>query len=232
MTFSHFSTSERRKRPNSSGVLGVKRSPSTSMRRAISGSFMIRMTSEFMRRTISFEVPAGANSPIQLFTENPGTPDSAIVGRPGAAAERSAPVHPRVIVGDAARRHRNDEADWLAWPALRHRAGRSCHRRLVFISGLLARDAAGNIVGKGDMGKQLEQVGENLRVALEAAGAGLVDLVRTTTYVTDIDEFFRHVEVRQRYFGPALPTSTTVEVRRLSHQDFLVEVEAFAALPR
>ncbi len=104
--------------------------------------------------------------------------------------------------------------------------------RLVFVSGLLARDAAGNIVGKGDMGKQIEQVGENLRVALEAAGAGLVDLVRTTTYVTDIDEFFRHVEVRQRYFGQALPTSTTVEVRRLSHPDFLVEVEAFAALPR
>ena len=104
--------------------------------------------------------------------------------------------------------------------------------RLVFVSGLLARDAAGNIVGKGDMGKQLEQVGENLRVALEAAGAGLADLVRTSTYVTDIDEFFRHVEVRQRYFGQALPTSTTVEVRRLSHPDFLVEVEAFAALPR
>lgn len=104
--------------------------------------------------------------------------------------------------------------------------------RLVFVSGLLARDAAGTIVGKGDMGAQIAQVGENLRVALEAAGATLADLVRTTTYVTDIDEFFRHVEVRQRYFGAALPTSTTVEVRRLSHPDFLVEVEAFAALAR
>lgn len=104
--------------------------------------------------------------------------------------------------------------------------------RLVFVSGLLSRDAAGTIVGKGDMGAQIAQVGENLRVALEAAGATLADLVRTTTYVTDIEEFFRHVEVRQRYFGGALPTSTTVEVRRLSHPDFLVEVEAFAALPR
>lgn len=103
--------------------------------------------------------------------------------------------------------------------------------RLVFVSGLLARDAAGTIVGKGDMGAQIAQVGENLRVALEAAGATLDDLVRTTTYVTDIEEFFRHVEVRQRYFGGALPTSTTVEVRRLSHPDFLVEIEAFAALP-
>lgn len=103
--------------------------------------------------------------------------------------------------------------------------------RLVFVSGLLARDAAGTLIGKGDMGAQIAQVGENLRVALEAAGATLADLVRTTTYVTDIEEFFRHVEVRQRYFGGALPTSTTVEVRRLSHPDFLVEIEAFAALP-
>jgi len=104
--------------------------------------------------------------------------------------------------------------------------------RLVFVSGLLARNAEGHLVGKGDMGAQLGQVGENLRVALEAAGATLEHLVRTTTYVTDIDEFFRHVDVRHQYFGRALPTSTTVEVRRLSHPDFMVEVEAFAALPR
>ena len=101
---------------------------------------------------------------------------------------------------------------------------------LVFVSGLLARDKEGNIVKKGDMGAQIAQVGENLRLALASAGARLEDLVRTTTYVTDIDEFFRHVEVRMRYFGPALPTSTTVEVRRLSHPDFLVEVEAFAVI--
>lgn len=101
---------------------------------------------------------------------------------------------------------------------------------LVFVSGLLARDKEGNIVKKGDMGAQIAQVGENLRLALAAAGARLEDLVRTTTYVTDIEEFFRHVEVRMRYFGPALPTSTTVEVRRLAHPDFLVEVEAFAVV--
>ena len=101
---------------------------------------------------------------------------------------------------------------------------------LVFVSGLLARDRAGTIIGKGDMGAQIAQVGENLRLALAAANARLEDLVRTTTYVTDIEEFFRHVDVRQRYFGPALPTSTTVEVRRLAHPDLLVEVEAFAVI--
>jgi 2-iminobutanoate/2-iminopropanoate deaminase len=101
----------------------------------------------------------------------------------------------------------------------------------VFVSGLLARNQDGVIVGPGDLGAQLRQVGENLKAALEAVGAGLGDLVRTCTFVTDIDEYFRHVEIRQQYFGPALPTSTTVEVRRLSHPDFMVEVEGFAIIP-
>ena len=102
--------------------------------------------------------------------------------------------------------------------------------RMVFISGLLARNREGEIVGKGDMRAQIRQVGENLKAALEAAGATLADLVRTQTFTTDIDEFFRHVDMRMEYFGTALPTSTTVEVRRLSHLDFLVEIEAMAVI--
>jgi 2-iminobutanoate/2-iminopropanoate deaminase len=103
--------------------------------------------------------------------------------------------------------------------------------KLVFVSGLLARDSAGAIVGRGDMAAQIRQVGENLKAALAAVGAELTDLVRTQTFTTDIDEFFKHVDVRMQYFGQALPTSTTVEVRRLSHPDFLVEIEAMAVLP-
>jgi enamine deaminase RidA (YjgF/YER057c/UK114 family) len=100
-------------------------------------------------------------------------------------------------------------------------------KRTIFIAGQLARDRHGNTVGKGDMRAQLRQVGENIKAALEAAGATLDDLVKTTTYVTDIEEYFKHVDVRMEYFR-ALPTSTTVEVRRLAHADFLVEVEAIA----
>jgi enamine deaminase RidA (YjgF/YER057c/UK114 family) len=54
-------------------------------------------------------------------------------------------------------------------------------------------------------------------------------LIARRTFTTDIDEFFKHVCVRMEYFA-ALPTSTTVEVRRLSHPDFLVEVEAIAVV--
>ena len=100
--------------------------------------------------------------------------------------------------------------------------------RLVFVSGLLSRNRAGEIVGRGDMAAQIRQVGDNLVTALASAGASLSDLVRTQTFTTDIDEFFKHVDIRMKYFGDALPTSTTVEVRRLSHPDFLVEIEAIA----
>jgi 2-iminobutanoate/2-iminopropanoate deaminase len=102
--------------------------------------------------------------------------------------------------------------------------------KMVFVSGQLARDKNGDIVAPRDMRGQIRQVGENLRNALEAAGATLNDLVKTTTFVTDIDEFFKHVDVRHDYLGVGLPASTTVEVRRLSHPDLMVEIEAMAIL--
>lgn len=101
-------------------------------------------------------------------------------------------------------------------------------RRQIYVSGQLSRDKDGQIVGKGDMRAQIRQVGQNLQTALKAAGVGLEDLVKTTTFVTDIEEFFKHPDVRHEAFGVALPTSTTIEVRRLSHPDLLVEIEAIA----
>jgi 2-iminobutanoate/2-iminopropanoate deaminase len=101
-------------------------------------------------------------------------------------------------------------------------------RRLIFMAGQLSRDAKGNVVGKGDMRAQIRQVCENIKTGLAAAGASLTDVVKTTTFVTDIEEFLRQVDVRMEYFGAALPTSTTVEVRRLAHPDLLVEVEVMA----
>ena len=65
---------------------------------------------------------------------------------------------------------------------------------------------------------------------MEVAGATFKDLVKTTTYVTDIDEFFKYPEERSKIFGEALPTSTTVEVRRLSQPELMLEIEAVALL--
>jgi len=102
-------------------------------------------------------------------------------------------------------------------------------RKTIFVSGQLARDRDGGVVAPRDMRAQIRQVGENIKAALAAAGATLDDIVKTNTYVTDIEEFFKHVDVRMEYFG-ALPTSTTVEVRRLAHPDLLVEVEVIAVV--
>ena len=103
-------------------------------------------------------------------------------------------------------------------------------RKTIFVYGQLARSPSGDVVGRGDMGAQIRQVGENVKAALAAAGATLADIVKTNTYVTDIDEFFKHPDVRADIFGQSLPTSTTVEVRRLSHPDLMVEIEAVAMI--
>jgi enamine deaminase RidA (YjgF/YER057c/UK114 family) len=102
--------------------------------------------------------------------------------------------------------------------------------RLAFVAGQLARDADGNVVGKGDMAAQIRQVCANIRVALESVGATPDNLIKTTTYVTDLDAFFAAVDTRTDFFGVEPPTSTTIQVSRLSHPDFLVEIEVVAAL--
>jgi 2-iminobutanoate/2-iminopropanoate deaminase len=102
--------------------------------------------------------------------------------------------------------------------------------RMIFVAGQLARDAQGNCVGPGDMRAQIERVGENIKACLEAVGAGLADIVKTNTYVTDFEAFQKHGDMRMRYFGSATPTSTTVEVRRLAGPDFMIEIEAIAVV--
>lgn len=103
--------------------------------------------------------------------------------------------------------------------------------KLVFLSGMLSRDENGQIVGKGDMRRQMQQVFENITVALESVGAKWADVVKRQTFTTDIDEFYKHVDLRTAIMGEALSTSTAVQVSRLSHPDFLIEVEVMAVIP-
>ena len=98
----------------------------------------------------------------------------------------------------------------------------------IYVAGQVPRDKDGNNVGKGDMRAQIWQVAANLKAALSAAGATLEDVVKTTTYVTDVDEFFRHSDARAEMFGKNPPTSTTIVVKGLAHPDFMVEIEAIA----
>ena len=101
-------------------------------------------------------------------------------------------------------------------------------RKMIFVSGQVPRGMDGRPVCPGDMAGQIRHIGENIKKCLEAAGATLGDLVRIVCYTTDIDEFHRHASVRNEYFGKALPPSTAIEVRRLGHPDWLIEIEATA----
>jgi len=103
-------------------------------------------------------------------------------------------------------------------------------KRLIMLSGQLAWDKDGNLVGKDDMRAQFRQVCENLKAALAEAGGELEDIVKTNTFVTRMDDFFKCVDIRHEYFGPGWPTSTTVEVSRLAVPGALVEVEAIAVV--
>ena len=102
--------------------------------------------------------------------------------------------------------------------------------RTVYIAGQLARDAQGNVVGKGDIRAQLRQVCENIKAAVTAAGGTLADVVQTSTFVTDWTEFRKAMDVRHEYFGEVLPTSTTVQVSALAAPEFMVEISAVAVL--
>lgn len=103
--------------------------------------------------------------------------------------------------------------------------------RLVFISGQVALDAKGNLVGKDDFRAQARQVFENLRAALEAAGGSFRDVVKLNSYVVDVAGLPHFRAVRDEYVNTANPpTSTAVQVARLFRPEFLVEVEAIAVI--
>ena len=104
--------------------------------------------------------------------------------------------------------------------------------RPVFISGQVALDGAGELVGLGDVAAQARQVFENLQAALGSVGAGFEQVVKLTFYLVDATQMPAVRDVRDRYVDTARPpASTAVEVRRLVRDDLLVEVEAVAILP-
>ena len=99
---------------------------------------------------------------------------------------------------------------------------------MVAVGGQLAHDASGNVVGKGELGAQIEEVGKNVDACLEAGGATVKDIAFTVSYVRQPAEFDKYADLRQRYFGPPSPDSTIVPMPQSAGPDFLVQVEAYA----
>jgi enamine deaminase RidA (YjgF/YER057c/UK114 family) len=104
--------------------------------------------------------------------------------------------------------------------------------RSVYISGQIALDEAGKIVGRGDFRAQAQQVFENLKAALTAVGADFSHVVKLNIYLVDITNLSILREVRDRYVNTQYPpASTAVEVRKLAFDDLLLEIEAVVSLP-
>jgi enamine deaminase RidA (YjgF/YER057c/UK114 family) len=104
---------------------------------------------------------------------------------------------------------------------------------LVFTAGACPLGDAGETVAPGDLAAQAEQVMQNLRVALRAAGADLDDVLKTTVYVATQrrEDLLTAWEVVRRHFGSHDAPSTLLGVSVLGYPDQLVEVEAVAAVP-
>jgi enamine deaminase RidA (YjgF/YER057c/UK114 family) len=101
----------------------------------------------------------------------------------------------------------------------------------VYISGQTARDENSNIIGAGDVKKQVAKVLENLRVAIGAAGGSMGDIAKITTYVVGLksDDRIWIGEMIKKHF-PVPPAHTLVGISALAAPELLVEIEAIAVL--
>ena len=100
----------------------------------------------------------------------------------------------------------------------------------LYISGQVSSDGTGQLVGPGDMRAQVRQVFENLKAVLASQGASFDHVVKMTIYTLSIEDFRKAGDVRQEYTAGRAPASTLVEINRLASPEYLVEVEAVAAL--
>jgi enamine deaminase RidA (YjgF/YER057c/UK114 family) len=106
--------------------------------------------------------------------------------------------------------------------------------RIIFIAGQTALDHDGNLIGKNDFSTQATQVFRNLAIALQASGCTAANLVKLTVFLTDMGDLGLYREARNRFFASvtplAAPAVTLVEVSKLYGPDFMIEIEAIAAV--
>ena len=137
----------------------------------------------------------------------------------------SAPKAPRVSAAPVSRR--TVDPGW-AWDDRLPLAQGKQIGNTIYVSGQIAYDPNGKLVGEGDMKAQTRLVFENIRSVLESAGSGLKAIVKINTYITDGSKFMDMLAVRTEIFGNDPPASTAVVVAALAFPALLIEVEAIA----
>ncbi len=102
---------------------------------------------------------------------------------------------------------------------------------LLFVSGQVALDEKGQVVGVGDVAAQAEKALANLGRVLAAAGASAADVLKITIFMTNAADRALILPARRGFFGATRPASTLVEVRALARPELQIEIEAIAAVP-
>ena len=102
--------------------------------------------------------------------------------------------------------------------------------RAVFVSGQVPVDSTGNLVGEDDCERQSEQCFENIRAALEAAGASMEDVTKITAFIVRPEDYPDYAKVRLSMFPKDGPASSSVFISGLVDPKFLIEIEAIAVL--
>ncbi|MCO5149266.1 MULTISPECIES: RidA family protein [unclassified Shinella] len=115
-------------------------------------------------------------------------------------------------------------------PALSHYTDAVRFGDLLFISGIVALDADGGILHKGDVVGQAECIFQSISKILDAAGASFSDILKVTVFLTDVADRAKINDIRKKYFGDAKPASTLIGIKELALPDLMVEVEAVVGL--
>jgi len=102
----------------------------------------------------------------------------------------------------------------------------------LYISGMVAMDRDGRVVGKGDARRQAEQIFENIKLVLDHVGIDFSRITSVLVHLTDMADRAVINPVRARYFGNHRPASTLVQVSALIHPDVRVEITCTAHLDR
>jgi 2-iminobutanoate/2-iminopropanoate deaminase len=100
----------------------------------------------------------------------------------------------------------------------------------IYVAGQVPLDLDGKVVGENDIAAQTQFVFEEIKTILAAAGGTLQDVVKANIYVTDISQYKKVAEVRNRYFAVDPPATTFVEVSSLVNKGWMVEIEVQAVV--
>ncbi|ANE45178.1 hypothetical protein SY83_01220 [Paenibacillus swuensis] len=103
-------------------------------------------------------------------------------------------------------------------------------KHTIYTGTITALDQDWNVVGAGDLDTQVRKTIENLELILEAAGATLADVVKTTWYLVNIEDMTRVAEIRNEMFKGAVPASGTIPINKLFYPELLLEMDAVAVI--